>query len=165
MSDRAASARMATTNWPRRLLRNNLGRLALITALVFAGMSAAQPALFLTRANFSSMAFQFPEFALLGLAVMVSMLISDSRRGTRLNLVERANEARGSCPRLSVGVGKSELCVTRASTCQFLGEISCSLRRLRRDCGSGRVSRGTAKQIHQRSGPAGRRRHQAVSGG
>src|SRR5271166_2464581 len=78
---------MAAANWPRRLLSNSLGRLALITALVFAGMSAAQPALFLTRANFSSMAFQFPEFAILGLAVMVSMLTG----GIDLSVIGLAN--------------------------------------------------------------------------
>ena len=66
---------------------NNLGRLALITVLVFAAMSAAQPALFFTRANFSSMAFQFPEFALLGLAVMVSMLTG----GIDLSVIGLAN--------------------------------------------------------------------------
>ena len=117
MSERAASARMAAANWPRRLLSNNLGRLALITALVFAGMSAAQPALFLTRANFSSMAFQFPEFALLGLAVMVSMLTG----GIDLSVIGLANlssmlavmamrsiapdpHAPGAAPAIAVGV-------------------------------------------------------------
>ena len=87
MSERAASTRIAAASWPRRLLSNNLGRLALITALVFAGMSAAEPALFFTRANFSSMAFQFPEFALLGLAVMVSMLTG----GIDLSVIGLAN--------------------------------------------------------------------------
>ena len=50
-------------------------------------MSAAEPGLFLTRANFSSMAFQFPEFALLALAVMVSMLTG----GIDLSVIGLAN--------------------------------------------------------------------------
>ena len=87
MSDRAVPTRLTAATWPRRLLGNNLGRLALITVLVFAVMSAAQPALFFTRANFSSMAFQFPEFALLGLAVMVSMLTG----GIDLSVIGLAN--------------------------------------------------------------------------
>jgi simple sugar transport system permease protein len=89
MSERAASvpAPAAAVGWPRRLLGSNLGRLAVITVLVFAGMSAAQPDLFFTWANFSSMAFQFPEFALLGLAVMVSMLTG----GIDLSVIGLAN--------------------------------------------------------------------------
>jgi simple sugar transport system permease protein len=84
----AASERpTAAAGWPRRLVGSNLGRLALITLLVFAGMSAAQPDLFFTWANFSSMAFQFPEFALLGLAVMVSMLTG----GIDLSVIGLAN--------------------------------------------------------------------------
>src|ERR1700690_1648747 len=88
MSDHAAPRR-AAPRWPGRLFGTNLGRLALITLLVFAGMSAAQPELFFSRANFSSMAFQFPEFALLGLAVMVSMLTG----GIDLSVIGLANLA------------------------------------------------------------------------
>ena len=87
MSEHAEHARLSAASWPRRLVSDNIGRLALITALVFAGMSAAEPGLFLTRANFSSMAFQFPEFALLGLAVMVSMLTG----GIDLSVIGLAN--------------------------------------------------------------------------
>jgi simple sugar transport system permease protein len=87
VSERAALARLPAANWPRRLLSSNLGRLALITVLVFAAMGAAQPELFFTRANFSSMAFQFPEFALLALAVMVSMLTG----GIDLSVIGLAN--------------------------------------------------------------------------
>jgi simple sugar transport system permease protein len=118
VSERAAPARIATASWPRRLFASNLGRLALITGLVFAGMSAAQPELFFTRANFSSMAFQFPEFALLGLAVMVSMLTG----GIDLSVIGLANlcsmlavlvmrslvpdpHAAGAAPAIAVGVG------------------------------------------------------------
>lgn len=78
--DRAAEAGAAPRRegGARRLLRaltrTDLGRLSVITVLVFALMSALQPRLFFSWANFSSMAFQFPEFALLSLGVMVSML-------------------------------------------------------------------------------------------
>jgi simple sugar transport system permease protein len=87
MTDSAGHARFSAANWPRRLLGSNLGRLALITTLLFAGMSAAEPGLFLTRANLSSMAFQFPEFALLALGVMVSMLTG----GIDLSVIGLAN--------------------------------------------------------------------------
>jgi simple sugar transport system permease protein len=117
MSERAAPARMTAAGWQRRLLGSNLGRLALITALVFAGMSAAQPELFFSRANFSSMAFQFPEFALLGLGVMVSMLTG----GIDLSVIGLANlssmlavivmrrlapdaQASGAAPAIAVGI-------------------------------------------------------------
>ena len=87
MIEHAATVRASAASWPRRLLDTNLGRLALITVLVFVGMSAAEPALFFTQANFSSMAFQFPEFAILGLAVMVSMLTG----GIDLSVIGLAN--------------------------------------------------------------------------
>ena len=87
MTEHAATLRASAARWPRRLLDTNLGRLALITVLVFAGMSAAEPNLFFTQANFSSMAFQFPEFAILGLAVMVSMLTG----GIDLSVIGLAN--------------------------------------------------------------------------
>lgn len=87
MRERADPVRPAAVSWPRRLLGHDLGRLAIITVLVFVAMSAAQPELFLSRANFSSMAFQFPEFALLSLAVMVSMLTG----GIDLSVIGLAN--------------------------------------------------------------------------
>ena len=87
MTEHAATVRPSASSWPRRLLDTNLGRLALITVLVFVGMSAAEPHLFFTQANFSSMAFQFPEFAILGLAVMVSMLTG----GIDLSVIGLAN--------------------------------------------------------------------------
>lgn len=87
MAEHVANVRACALSWPRRLLDTNLGRLALITVLVFIGMSAAEPHLFFTQANFSSMAFQFPEFAILGLAVMVSMLTG----GIDLSVIGLAN--------------------------------------------------------------------------
>ncbi len=87
MSGRADPILPVALRWPRRLLRHDLGRLALITALVFVAMSAAEPGHFLSRANFSSMAFQFPEFALLSLAMMVSMLTG----GIDLSVIGLAN--------------------------------------------------------------------------
>lgn len=49
-------------------------RLAVIAALIFAVMGMLRPQLFLTPTNLSSMAFQFPEFAILSLAMMLAML-------------------------------------------------------------------------------------------
>jgi len=85
--EHVAIFRASAAGWPRRLVDTNLGRLALITVLVFVAMSAAEPNLFFTRANISSMAFQFPEFAILGLAVMVSMLTG----GIDLSVIGLAN--------------------------------------------------------------------------
>jgi len=56
------------------LATTDIGRLFLITVLVFVVMSVLQPALFPTRENLSSMAFQFPEFGLLSLGMMLTML-------------------------------------------------------------------------------------------
>ncbi len=52
----------------------NLLRLLAITVAIFVVMSLLRPELFFTWGNFSSMAFQFPEFAILSLAMMLAML-------------------------------------------------------------------------------------------
>lgn len=49
-------------------------RLGLITLLILVVMSLLRPDLFPTLNNFTSMAFQFPEFAILSLAMMIVML-------------------------------------------------------------------------------------------
>lgn len=49
-------------------------RLAIIAVLVFTAMGVLRPQLFLSATNLSSMAFQFPEFAILSLAMMLAML-------------------------------------------------------------------------------------------
>jgi simple sugar transport system permease protein len=62
---------------PRRrsaLLSSEMTRLSLLTLLIFIIMAALDPSRFLTLGNFSSMAFQFPEFAILSLAMMLSMM-------------------------------------------------------------------------------------------
>jgi simple sugar transport system permease protein len=91
MSDRAATALQRDIPLGRRVLHaataTDMGRLAVITVLVFVVMSALEPKLFPTLANFSSMAFQFPEFALLALGVMVSMLTG----GIDLSVIGLAN--------------------------------------------------------------------------
>lgn len=62
-------------DWRSALDANaGLVRLLLITAFIFALMSLLRPNLFFTLTNFSSMAFQFPEFAILSLAMMLAML-------------------------------------------------------------------------------------------
>ena len=58
----------------RRLAASPEGRLALIAVAVFALMAALSPERFLSAQNLASMAFQFPEFAILALAVTVAML-------------------------------------------------------------------------------------------
>ncbi len=63
------------------------GRLAVIAVLVFAAMAALSPDLFLSVQNVTSMAFQFPEFAILALAMTVTMLTG----GIDLSVVGVAN--------------------------------------------------------------------------
>lgn len=56
------------------LLSSQIGQLSLLTLAIFVVMAALDPSRFLTLGNFSSMAFQFPEFAILSLAMMLSMM-------------------------------------------------------------------------------------------
>jgi simple sugar transport system permease protein len=65
----------------------NLMRLVLITAAIFALMSILSPDRFLTFDNFDSMAYQFPEFGILSLAMMITMLTG----GIDLSIVGIAN--------------------------------------------------------------------------
>ena len=65
----------------------NLHRLLILTGAVFVLMSILNPGRFLTTANFESMAFQFPELALLSFAMMVAMLTG----GIDLSVVATAN--------------------------------------------------------------------------
>lgn len=66
---------------------SSLFRLLVITILIFVVMSLLRPDLFFTVRNFSSMAFQFPEIALLALAIMVAMLTG----GIDLSIIGTAN--------------------------------------------------------------------------
>ena len=70
-----------------RILQSTEGRLAIITLVVFITMSILAPERFLSPANLTSMAFQFPEFAILALAVAVAMLTG----GSDLSVVGAAN--------------------------------------------------------------------------
>ena len=70
-----------------RVLASTEGRLALIAVAVFALMAALSPDRFLSAQNLTSMAFQFPEFAILALAVAVAMLTG----GIDLSVVGAAN--------------------------------------------------------------------------
>jgi simple sugar transport system permease protein len=70
-----------------QLLGSTEARLAIITVLVFAVMSALSPDRFLSLQNMSSMAFQFPEFAILALAMTLTMLTG----GIDLSVVGIAN--------------------------------------------------------------------------
>lgn len=71
----------------RGFFASQLGRLAVITLLIFAGMALVAPDRFVSLGNLTSMAFQFPEFALLALAVMLAMLTG----GIDLSVVGIAN--------------------------------------------------------------------------
>ncbi len=66
--------------------RHILG-LGALTVILFIAMSLMQPTLFFTPANFQSMAFQFPEYAILSLAMMLAMLTG----GIDLSVIGTAN--------------------------------------------------------------------------
>jgi simple sugar transport system permease protein len=68
-------------------LHSTEGRLAVIAAVVFLAMAALAPDRFLSVQNMTSMAFQFPEFAILALAMTVTMLTG----GIDLSVVGIAN--------------------------------------------------------------------------
>ena len=70
-----------------KLLHSTEGRLAVIAVVVFLLMSALAPDKFLSWQNMTSMAFQFPEFAILALAMTVTMLTG----GIDLSVVGIAN--------------------------------------------------------------------------
>ena len=70
-----------------RALGSPEGRLAIITVLVFALMAALSPERFLSGPNLTSMAFQFPEFAILALAMTLTMMTG----GIDLSVVGAAN--------------------------------------------------------------------------
>ncbi len=59
---------------PQSLLSSQIGQLSALTLIIFVVMAVLDPSRFLTMGNFSSMAFQFPEFAILSLAMMLSMM-------------------------------------------------------------------------------------------
>lgn len=65
----------------------HIGGLAVLTLGIFAVMSLLRPELFLTAANLQSMAFQFPEYAILALAMMTCMLTG----GIDLSIIGTAN--------------------------------------------------------------------------
>ncbi len=70
-----------------RLFASTEGRLAVIAVVVFVFMSVLSPDKFLSAQNMTSMAFQFPEFAILALAMTVTMLTG----GIDLSVVGIAN--------------------------------------------------------------------------
>lgn len=65
----------------------NLTRLLIITITILVVMSFLKPDLFLTIRNFSSMSFQFPEYGILAIAIMITMLTG----GIDLSAVAIAN--------------------------------------------------------------------------
>lgn len=71
----------------QRLISSPEGRLAVIAIAVFLSMAALSPERFLSVQNLTSMAFQFPEFAILALAMTLTMLTG----GIDLSVVGIAN--------------------------------------------------------------------------
>ncbi|MCU0908616.1 MAG: ABC transporter permease [Rhodobacteraceae bacterium] len=71
----------------QRLVASPEGRLAVICVAVFVLMAALSPDRFLSTQNMTSMAFQFPEFAILALAMTITMLTG----GIDLSVVGIAN--------------------------------------------------------------------------
>ncbi|MFK8080935.1 MAG: ABC transporter permease [Granulosicoccus sp.] len=69
------------------LLSTPESRLAIITIAVFTGMALLSPDRFLSEGNLTSMAFQFPEFAILALAMTLTMMTG----GIDLSVVGVAN--------------------------------------------------------------------------
>jgi simple sugar transport system permease protein len=76
MSDEPSAPRPRHENPWAQLFKENvdLFRLGGMALLIFVVMAALRPSLFLSSSNFTSMGFQFPEFAILTLAMMISML-------------------------------------------------------------------------------------------
>ena len=70
-----------------RFLAAPEARLAVIAVVVFAALSLLAPDRFLSVQNITSMAFQFPEFAILALAMTITMLTG----GIDLSVVGVAN--------------------------------------------------------------------------
>jgi simple sugar transport system permease protein len=73
----------------KSLMNQPEARLAVIAVVVFLLMAALSPDRFLSQQNLTSMAFQFPEFAILALAITVAMLTG----GIDLSVVGIANLA------------------------------------------------------------------------
>jgi len=77
-------------NLARRLLSDRkLTQLIIVAVIVFSTFSILVPNLFLTSRNFTSMAFQIPEIALLSMGVMLAMLTA----GIDLSVVSMSNLA------------------------------------------------------------------------
>ena len=79
--------RTGTGLGPSRALATPEARLAIITVAVFCLMAALSPERFLSSGNLVSMAFQFPEFAILALAMTLTMMTG----GIDLSVVGVAN--------------------------------------------------------------------------
>ncbi len=106
MSDQAPPTRSvgrpaSAPGLPQRLWSSTEGRLAVIAVAVFALMAVLAPDRFLSAQNLTSMAFQFPEFAILALAVMIAMLTG----GIDLSVVGIANLSAVIAATVMAGVG------------------------------------------------------------
>jgi simple sugar transport system permease protein len=88
LDDARSAGTAPTRQGPTLLARlgSPIGRLAVITVLIFVALAVVAPS-FVSVDNLTSMAFQFPEFALLSLAMMLAMLTG----GIDLSVVGIAN--------------------------------------------------------------------------
>lgn len=77
---------MRGPSWPG-FLHSSVGRLSVMTVAIFVVIALIAPDRFLSAGNIASMAFQFPEFAILSLAMMMAMLTG----GIDLSVVGIAN--------------------------------------------------------------------------
>lgn len=90
MQSKANGATLVKRNFFKNITSDpNLSRLLVLTVFIFVLMSMLRPDRFLTMRNFTSMSFQFPEFGLLALGIMLTMLTG----GIELSAVGIANLA------------------------------------------------------------------------
>lgn len=89
MSINASAAGGRGAALSRRLLGSDVARLMVTAITIFVVLSVLSPDVFFSVNNLSSMAFQFPEFAILSVAMMLAMLTG----GIDLSVVSIANLA------------------------------------------------------------------------
>jgi simple sugar transport system permease protein len=88
MTKRETTPWQADLSWLEKRDKNNV-QLLMVMIVIFLLMTFLNPNLFFTRGNFEAIAFSFPQFAILALAVMVTMLSG----GIDLSVVGTSNLA------------------------------------------------------------------------
>jgi simple sugar transport system permease protein len=79
----------------------NLARLLVMLAVVFALMTALRPGQFVTAANFGSMMRQFPEYGIMAIGISLTMITG----GIDLGVVGTANLSASLAAKLLIGAG------------------------------------------------------------